>query len=282
MKNQLIIALSSLAGISSSHALLIAGDSFLTGGTDYTADSNLAGQNPTVNGWSNGWSGSDATPDVVAAGLSYSGLQVAGGNVVSLVGNANGRSGRTLSAGYTGSSTATIYVSFLMQLGTLDTGFRAFELHNGTANDGNRQLELGLGGSAGFDTGGGTGTNFGLRLFNSPDNSFRLNLGVADTAVNLFVLRFDLGTTNNSDVLTVYRNPTPGAAEPLTATGTLNNFNIEFNTTSFARFAGSQAAWDELRIGDDFASVTPVPEPGAAMLALVPLAGFLLRRRRSA
>ncbi len=279
MKTPLVTALTTIVGICTSHAILTAGDSFLTGGSDYTAGSNLSGQNPGVSGWTGGWSGADQTPDVQASGLSYAGLQSSGGSVASMVGDANGRSGRTLSTGYTDSTMGTVYVSFLMQL-ELDSGFRAFELHNGAANDGNRQLELGLGGSAGFDAGSGTGTNFGLRLFNS--ESFRLNLGVADTAVNLFVLRFDFGTTNDSDVLTVYRNPTPGAAEPAVATGTLDTFNMQFDTTTFARFADSQGAWDELRIGDDFASVTPVPEPGAAILALVPLTGLLLRRRRAA
>jgi hypothetical protein len=89
-----------------------------------------------------------------------------------------------LSSAITGTTSGTFYLSVLLQLSNATAGnYKAFELHNGGFSDSmHRTLQIGQGGnSADF---GGT-TNFGLRLFTN--DAFRIDLGLADTNVNLFV-----------------------------------------------------------------------------------------------
>ena len=64
---------------------------------------------------------------------------------------------------------------------------------------------------------------------------------------------------------------------------TLTNFNLTFDRTSVGnfQFTGDSITVDEIRFGDSYASVLPVPEPSSTSLLI--LVGSVLgtvRRRR--
>ncbi len=291
MKKTLVTSALIAAVSTYSYAALSVQDSFLTGSTpangEYTVGG-VAGQNPATLGHNAAWAnGSTNSPQITATGLTYSNasgtLNTAGGALVT--NNSNTRTGRTLTSPITNATTSTtLYVSFLLKLETVGTiNYRAFELNNGpfAAMDANRTLQLGHG-SNNTDFGANSQTIFGLRLLNN--NSLFINLGAADTNVNLFVMRFDLSSTDNSDSITVWRNPSMGGAEPGTNNGTLNTFNMAFDRTALAKFGtfiDTNVTGDELRFGDSFASVTPIPEPSTGILAGFAGLALALRRRRA-
>ena len=75
-----------------------------------------------------------------------------------------------------------------------------------------------------------------------------------------------------------------GGAEPGTNNGTLNTFNMAFDRTALAKFGtfiDTNVTGDELRFGDSFASVTPIPEPSTGILAGFAGLALALRRRRA-
>ena len=237
---------------------LIAEDSFETGGTDYAVGiANLVGQGPTAIGFTGDWlSNGDLSHDVSdTAGLSYPRLASSGGAIVSNTENGL-RNGRLLDTTYTDASSGTVFMSFLMQID--DTAgansYRAFELHDGGLLDGvNREFQLGFHNSD-FGTGG-----FGMRADN--DVAFNAELAATrDTNVNLFVLQIDLSTTADSDSITAWMNPPLGGGTPAGGV-TVSGFDLTFDRVTLARFAGSSVTWDELRIGDTFAAVTPLAVP---------------------
>jgi opacity protein-like surface antigen len=271
------LVLSLSAGV---HAALTVYEPFRVGSTpasgEYTT-TQITGQGPIVGGYLGNWINGNATATVTANGLNFPGLLTTDGALLASSGAS--REGRLLSSPFNAATVGTFYLSVLIDLSVSSGGnYKAFELHNGGFNDGtNRILQIGQGGT-GTDFAGTT--NFGLRLFSN--DSFRINLGLADTDTNLFVVRFDLSAVNNADVVTVYRNPTSLDLEPLVPAGTLTNFNLAFDRTSVGNFQanGDSITVDEIRIGDTYSSVLPVPEPATGALVLLGTAMALRRRRR--
>jgi hypothetical protein len=104
---------------------------------------------------------------------------------------------------------------------------------------------------------------------------------------NLVVVRIDYLNGNDSAYLWV--NPTLGS-QPLDSTANTNSLvGFDFSFNDIRMFAGGQAngaqpygeaLLDEVRIGDTWADVTPIPEP--VMASLVGLGGLalLIYRRR--
>jgi hypothetical protein len=90
----------------------------------------------------------------------------------------------------------------------------------------------------------------------------------------LLVLKAQFTATN--DLFTLYVNPTPGAAEP--SSGLLKNDANLGVVNGLTIYSTGAFSIDEIRMGDTFADVTPVPEPGAMALACV-LTCLLLGRR---
>ncbi|MGJ8656623.1 MAG: PEP-CTERM sorting domain-containing protein [Akkermansiaceae bacterium] len=283
MKIKYLIPTLATATTLGTNAAIIMEDSFEIGGAGYTAG-DLVGQNPAIAGATGNWfTNAGNSQTVSATGLSYANLQTSGGSVDA--NDASGqRNGRNLSVTYTDASDATVYISFLMQLGEAggNGSYRAFELHDTTlgASDGgmadgtNRQFQLGV-------HNGDFGTNgIGFRAAN--DGAFDAELSATrNLDVNLFVIKLELSSTAASDSATVWMNPTTGTAgDPASGGVTVSGFDITFDTIALARFAGDGTTWDELRVGDTFLDVTPVPEPSStALLGLGGLA-LILRRRK--
>ena len=271
-----------LALSSSSIAQLIGYDPFAIGAApengEYTLG-NLVGQDTSITSWAGPWAESFAAPSVqvLNTGLSYSngsGTVASTGGSVNLLGAPGSRDSRVLTTGFTNAFVGTVYMSFMIQLDDTSTTYRAFELHQGTADDGNRKLQIGTGEQGSPD--------FFVRLFNENNFGFYADLGTSNTDVNFFVAKFVFGDTNDSDSLTLWLNPEDlGSEAGSVADYTKNTFNLEFNRTTFAAFSGSGGAtWDEVRLGDTFESVTTVPEPHTyALLATFGMLVFLQRLR---
>ncbi|MBI1369253.1 MAG: hypothetical protein GC162_11450 [Planctomycetes bacterium] len=257
----------------------------------YSAGS-LAGQNPTVSGYSGAWAGNDfgtQRPPVVAGSLDYTDplyLPETGDKVAVPFSNTpgnidvsnSGRVFRLFDAAHTATdaTTSVRYLSFLFQSGNQNTNggttYQTLALYDGsTTPDANRNFDAGLVSGAG----GGLQYGFGV------DNAYT-SLGVAsNTAVHLFVVRFALSATAGMDSVTVWLDPTLGAGDP-TGGVTIGGLNLTWDRLALSDYDENSAAWDEIRWGATFNSVTiAVPAPAAlpAGLALMALSGLHRRRK---
>ncbi|HEY8961099.1 MAG TPA: immunoglobulin domain-containing protein, partial [Luteolibacter sp.] len=226
--------------------------------------------NPAIPGYTGGWTDidfGDAEPAVVSGSLVYgnasyaesSGNRVAKGADTGAI--AAGNSGRvfrlldsSLKAG--DSTTGTLYLSWLFRTGNENTAansntYQTLALYNGDTADANRNFDAGIA-ATDFATG-----NYAFRAKNS--SSFRGNLGVAaNNAVHLFVAKFTLSTTTNGDSVTVWIDPAVGGGEPAGGV-TRSGFNLQFDRLALSDYASNSSAWDEIRWGTTFNSVTVFP-----------------------
>ena len=263
MKQFPLGSLSLLASLPLLHATPLGLESFPLDGPGYLAGSgNLVGQERLADGFTGPWleaySGSQS-PNVETSGLSFKGVPSNGGSV-SFHGSGNGRAGRLLANSYDDSTDGeSIYFSVLMQLGSVTNSYRAFELHQGGFDDGaNRKLQIATGESGLSDAGIITGAeNFAVRLFNSNTVSLAGDLGVGDFNVNLFVVRIDFSSTVNTDVVTVWRNPSDLADEAKSASDyTATGFDLQIDRATLARFGSDGLTFDEIRLGSEWVDVT--------------------------
>jgi hypothetical protein len=235
-------------------------------------------------------------PTTTAASLAYGGAGYAAGigdhiAVPAYTGSvAAGNSGRMYrlldsTTAVTSSTSGTLYLSWLYQSGQQHgaTLFQMLDLYNGTitGSNANRTFTAGLANNS-----GNTGNQYDFGV-----NEAYTSTGVAaDTAVHLFVVKFDLSTTAASDSVTVWLNPTLGAGDPAGGL-TVSGQNIAFDRLSISNFAavgsggGNSGAWDEIRFGSTFNDVTvAVPEPSTYAMALGGfgmLIGFQRMRRKN-
>ena len=85
---------------------------------------------------------------------------------------------------------------------------------------------------------------------------------------------FGIDFTSGDDTFSLYVNPTPGDPQPAAADATLTFDLGSQNGLALNTGNGAQVSFDEIRIGETFADVTPlVPEP--ASLILLGLAGLV-------
>ncbi|GAB4181647.1 MAG: hypothetical protein Fur0032_22780 [Terrimicrobiaceae bacterium] len=268
-KTSVILAALAVIALPSAQATLLVYEPFLTGGSNYNTSISLIGQGPTSLGFTGNWiTGTTGPADPVATGLTYTGVESAGG--AATIGTSNVRTGRLLETPFTASTTGTYYLSFLMDLGGVDSQYKALEVHDGGFAASNRNFRLGNGGGAG----GFSATNFGFRIADGASQ----DLGAADTNVNFFVVRFDLSSTAASDTVTVYRNPSDLSVETNNTGVTLSGQDIHFDRITLAQFTSQQVTYDEIRIGTTFTSV--IPEPSSAALLGIAGAAFGLIARR--
>ncbi len=282
-----LIAVSVIGG-SIAHATLISHESF----SGYTAGELPSTISPAVGGYTGNWTDidfGDQEPAVTAGSLTYadplylgsSGDRVTvpvnpGGGEIEA--NDSGRVFRLLdsSLAVTNATVGTRYLSFLFQSGveTGATTYQMLDLYNTNTSDANRNFTAGL-----TMNGGNTGSVYDFGVTETYANT-----GVAaNTAVHLFVVRFDLSATAGADSVTVWIDPTLGAGDPIGGTS-ISGKTIQFDRLGFSDYDGNSAAWDEIRWGTTFDSVTAVPEPSAfaALVGLACLSAVGLRRRRSA
>jgi hypothetical protein len=102
--------------------------------------------------------------------------------------------------------------------------------------------------------------------------------------VNLFLVRFDLGTGAGADSVTAWMNPTlTGLGDP-TGGVTVSGLDLRsVDRVSFATFGGgANLDADEIRLGSTLTSVTAVPEPTSLSLLGLGAIGLLAIRRKQA
>ncbi|MEO5714224.1 MAG: immunoglobulin domain-containing protein [Luteolibacter sp.] len=224
----------------------------------------LPGENPTIGGYTGPWTdidGGNTEPAVSAGSLNYGNPPYLGssGDKVSVPTNITG--GET-TAGNSGrvyrlmdtqlvvnaSTSGTRYLSFLFYSGqeTGATTYQMLSLVNTNTGDGTRPFDIGL-----TTDGGQSGTQYDFGVHGSYSST-----GVAgDTNVHLFVVKFDLSATADSDNVTVWIDPTLGSGDPTGGT-TVSGVNFNWDRLVLSDYDGNSAAWDEVRWGSTFNSVT--------------------------
>ncbi len=258
-----VLAISACLGqLPSVHGYLIIEEQFLTGGSpasgQYNTSLGLAGQNPTVAGFSGAWYSSNGSAMNVNAGsLSYSNgtyPSSSGGSLFSPTNN--NRVHRLLDNAtnpFQSSYNGTVYLSYLYQnSASSNNNYIAFEMHNGGNSDGNRTFHLGVGQSDFLG-----GSTFGFRI--NQNSSLASPLGARNTAVNLFVIKFDLSSAAGGDAITVWQNPS--YSSPLddpTGGVTFAGFDFFADRLGVGRFTSDSNfdfSIDELRVGTRFGDV---------------------------
>jgi hypothetical protein len=246
----------------------------------------LPGQDPDISGYTAAWTDidfGDAEPAVAAGSLTYPNANylgstgdkaavatnVTGGEIIAAN---SGRVYRTLDAPLVvGDNTAGVrYLSLLFQSGqeTGVTTYQMLELKNATHTDFNRSFDIGL-----SNNGGMTGSEYDF----SAEGTYAGTGVAADTNVHLMVVKFELSATADSDNVTVWVDPTLGAGEPAGGT-TITGRNLNWTRMALSDYDGNSAAWDEIRWGSTFDSVTLNPNPAddyAAWISTYPGVGGL-------
>ncbi len=262
-----------------SNGALIAEETF-----SYAAGA-LTGKGGATGGFSGAWGGGSNSGTVLAAGLAYTGLQTSGGSV-----NLNGNSitnfrGFSATAAGTGSG-SNVWLSFLIASPANNSGLSFF-------NAGTEQTFSGR--VSGFGGNGNVGTLFyngasGRPLNNTAGANTNVNFS-ASPAINTASTHFFVLNIDQTGATPVYRGWVDPSASSFatgsTPTGgstyTVNTNTQFFNYTQIRLgvFTGTvaEATFDEIRLGDTWADVSPVPEPSSLLLLSVGALGLLRRRR---
>lgn len=274
----------------SANATLITYDGF-----NYASGTNLHGLSGGT-GWQTAWDNQNGTGSaitVASSGLTYSTLITSGNQVTT---NTYDSTGRRLDVSYLGAWDSAGYVSDPFIITQIDQGtvwgsFLArrnaatatwdepvFSLHrNNTdwfATSASSALQIG------WDATGGT--------WFARQGSTTTNLaGSAIGEVVLFAFKLELSTSGTNNIY-VWMNPSGlGGSDLAVSTANASFTGLATSDARFKAFAvygGGSASnamtFDEVRFGTTYASVTPIPEPAAALLATVGLFVILLARRR--
>jgi len=212
---------------------------------DYTATTGLSGQG-SGSGFAGAWQALPGNATVGVGSLAYTD---ASGRILESSGHhglaaADSRLHRPLAAAR-GTDGTTTYASFIADPGN-NAHFWGIEFWNGAADDSTRVLQV------------GNELGFGVRVLNGTNKFFAVN----DSGPHFYVVKIEHLAGN--DRVSVWIDP-PLAAEPpepaLSFTPTECGGSIAFNRVGFSDFVATSApAFDELRIGDDWTSVTPHQE----------------------
>ena len=241
----------------------------------------LRGQNPTIGPtpfFSGRWVGApegDTGQYVQTSSLNYYGVPGSGGSVTSL---GDGRVGRYLTNPWTDTTTGTFYISYLASYGTVldpntnsgaDLGFRTTEFWpaGGAVGIDAGLTEIGYQGFAGpadqqlprfarlhFQTPGGGGQQYLTETTFNQDNNL----------THLILLKFVLSDQPTSDTVSVFLDPVD-PTEPLNPSAVAANVDFTLAAMStistFGSATGIRPAFDELRVGTEFADMVPPSEP---------------------
>lgn len=229
-------------------------------------------------GWSGPWAagGFNASIsnnfDLAAGSLAKDRLLTAGNRTTTLAQNAISGLVRSFDQPIGAGDTLTRYLSVLLRPeGTLHVGqFNGFfGLYLDGIGPNGDDVFIGKGGGGQLDrwvveTRGGSG-------------QFASSVAPVINETTLLVLKSQF--TAGLELFTLYVNPTPGEPEP--TSGVLKNDLDLGGVSGIALYSTGAFSVDEIRWGQTFADVTPVPEPATWMLAaIVSLLWFLLAPKR--
>ncbi|MGL4398898.1 MAG: PEP-CTERM sorting domain-containing protein [Luteolibacter sp.] len=267
------VALLHLALCSAASAALTVYDGF-----DYGAVSggDLTGRNGG-SGFSGAYTAGTNSTIYTTTGLTYTGLQTTGGasqtadGVLPVVTTINFR-------GFTAISSGDTWVSFLARRSATAgaTTFAGLSFYNSTGiATGDAEFTISSAGTGGtwrlFDNNNGGATT-----------AVSTGITIAADTTYLLVAKIAWGAgVSGTETVSLFVNPTLGST-PVTALAS-RDINMASNIDK-VRIAGTNAVdytFDEIRIGDSFASVTPVPEASTSTVLLLGLTSLAFRRRRS-
>lgn len=258
----------------------------------------IGSQNPTIGPtafYTGAWIQSGGDSQVVKAlpSLSYPGLAAGQGGIqqetVQFDCCSFGRSGREIAGGLGNGPDRTIYQSFLIDFGSqgddapTDFGFRGHELWNGGIGDSFKAVDVFMNHFSGInELTLSVTTVSGTTMV--PISGGGLDLD-ALTGTNLIVMKYDFNRFL-PDAVSVFMNPVVGAAEPGVPSAHVSVASSDLFIThqgAYTQFTFSggthvPGAIDEIRWGDTFADVTPIPEPSTALLLIAGI-GLVSRRK---
>jgi len=277
----LIATASGLAMSSSLQAALLVHESF-----SYANGSDLATQAGGT-GFNTAWIANSTTvpgpppvttPDFTAGpGLSYSGLASSGGSAT-VVGNGAWQSSARREFPTIDTTTGVIWGSYLVRPDVI--GDDGFEIKYG---EGLPVPNINWGIATGFGDGGGTATRLNTNSNDVQVYGPALVLGQTHLIVWAFNGGPDVGDIASGDFI-LFLDPVPGVEPTLTSPTIYKSAggNPVASLGIMQIFArNTTVTVDEMRIGQSYLDVTPIPEPSSALLgALGVLAAVGIRRRK--
>jgi hypothetical protein len=236
-------------------------------------------QEPAVTGYAGAWADvdfGDAEPAVAAGSLAYADPLYLGssGDRIDKAADAEGINGTNSGRAYRMLSPALVvapttsgvrYLSWLYKCGNENAAANAYThstlalYHNtgGSTPAGDAAQRVFSAGISDADYGS---INFGFRCNDTQVGDL---LQAADADVHLFVVKFELGTTAGADRVTVWIDPALGGDDPAGGV-TIEGLDLRFESLAFSDYASNSSAWDEVRWGSSFDSVTlntnPAPD----------------------
>lgn len=271
MKRFIIMTSLLLAGLLSSGARA----DFEYEGFDYPGDRDgeqLTSEGNGGAGWASAWTGNGAFGTdhsfwTRVGSLQFGQLETSGNSVQSTGGYqvANGVA-RTTSQPLVADGIETRFLSFLIRANYATSTDYGGVYIDGTTDD----IFVGK---------GGTFTNWGMETLGGTD-IVESNVPATVNQTALLVLKME-SASRGFDRFTLYVNPTPGQSEP--NSGVVKFLDVG-TVKTIGLFTNANFSFDEIRIGDSFAAVTPMisstPEPSAIVLGALGLAPLLVPRMR--
>ncbi len=308
MKLALVLTLSMTFAGNAARAGVLAYDPFAYGpnpalgqyalGDEEAGTNVIGGQNPVIGPtpfFTGAWMQSGGDSQVVKAlpSLSYPGFAAGQGGIQQETLQFScctfGRSAREINGGLGNGAARTVYQSFLIDFGTqgldapTDFGYRGHELWNGGVGDDFQAVDLFVNHFSAFD-------DLTLRVTTASGAATvpvagGLNLDEL-AGTHLVVMKYVFNPIL-ADSVSVFLDPVVGAGEPglpsaQISVPTSDLFITHMGAYTQFTFSGgthTPGAIDEIRWGDTFADVTPLPEPATAMLLIAGVG--LIRRRRT-
>ena len=256
------VAVTLLAASASTQAALLAYDPFNQAPGPMN-DTRSSGAGVVWPGVTNNWFSGSANTVISTGSLSYGPL-LTGGNQANLD-NSGSSIFRAFDTTFGGDG-SDLWISFLI-VGTADnTGISLFQV--GAENNF-------------MGAGGGSGQTIGLQNPN-------INTGVAvGPATHFYAIRLNM-TPAGVGTHTIYVDPAfsslgNGAAPTGGVTGSGTQADFTWDRIRLGDFNGSNTAtrFDEFRMGNTWADVSPVPEPSTFGLLALMTVGMAARRRRA-
>jgi hypothetical protein len=230
---------------------------------NYPVGTNIVGLSGGA-GFSGPYSGGGGAGFITGGNLSFGGLDAFGNKLTTIPGS--NLIVRNLDTADTFTDGSTFYVSFMMRWdGSQSSNWGGLQLI------GNGPAELFIG-----HPGNGI-ANYSIERAAADGTAQQSNVPVVSGRTALLVARVQL--VNGNDTVRLYVNPTPDGPEPFAGSAP-DLTGQDFGRISQIGISTSDAySIDEIRIGMNYASVVPAPEPAALGLIIIGTCGLLHRRR---